>query len=273
MNTQSIEEDAATDYGYEETVTTTKTTGKKDSVRISALPKDIQADARKLDVDGDGALCTTEVGAALVRTNKTKKDNRSLKNTIGAFGVLTVLLIACIFAATITAARLSKDINVSSSNGFAYVKGSGSKEVMKTSTALIRTEGNEESNVALLSNNQLERLTSIIFMDGDLKFIVKGYSRGDPTSIENNEHVRLLVEGGTITYDKTGVIGSTGSANALLEFAFGPDFHEAGSDGQRRLWSSFNFLELLADMFGSEEPVGEPADESGGLKANWVKGC
>ena len=56
MNSQSIDEDAAT--------------RKRPGVRVSALAEDLQADARKLDIDCDGALDTEEVAAAIVDLNQ-----------------------------------------------------------------------------------------------------------------------------------------------------------------------------------------------------------
>merc|ERR1711935_457365 len=165
-------------------------------------------------------------GVALKDNKRTWEENRSLKYTIVAFVVLTALLIGCNFASSITAARLAKDVEVSSDNGFAYVKGSDSKEIMKTAEALVIEEG---ANIGLLSNDQLQRLSQLIFLDGDLKFNVKGYSRG--------ETIMLLVEGGTITYDKAGIIDSTGNANTLLDHALGQDFEVAGSNSDRVLWS------------------------------------
>jgi len=122
MNSQSIHEDAVMDHGYEETAPGTNS--EKTFIRVSALPKELQSAAQQLDIDGDGALDTREVGAAIVDLKQTKKDNRGLKKTVAVFVVSSVILIVCIFAATITAARLSTDTNVSSDNGFAYVKGS-----------------------------------------------------------------------------------------------------------------------------------------------------
>jgi len=205
MNSEIINEDAR----------------KKDDMRISALPKDMQSDALKLDIDGDGGLNPMEMGLAITKIRKKKNENRNLKYTIGGFGVLTALLIGCNFGSSITAARLAKDVEVSSDDGFAYVKGSDSNQVMKTAEALVVEEG---ANIGLLSNDQLQRLSQVVFTDGDLKFNVMGYSRG--------ETIMLLVEGGTITYDEAGIIDSTGNAKALLDHAV------VDSNGDRRLAKS-----------------------------------
>lgn len=198
-------------------------------IRVSALPSHTQASADKLDVNRDGALGPEDVGVAIQNMEDNKRTNRNLKKIIAVFVFLTVLLIGCIFAASITAASLLKDIRVASDNGFAYVK--GSNEVMKTSEALITTQG---TAVGLFSDDELLRLSQLVLKDGGLKFKVNGFSRGDETyNIETSDTVMLQVEGGTITYDNIGIIDATGSALDLLEHSFGP-FGAADIDGRRR---------------------------------------
>mmetsp|Transcript_7465 Transcript_7465/g.7653 ORF Transcript_7465/g.7653 Transcript_7465/m.7653 type:complete len:150 (+) Transcript_7465:907-1356(+) len=126
---------------------------------------------------------------------------------------------------------------------------------MKTAEAHVLIEG---ANMGSLSNDDLQRLSQVIIMAGSLKFNVKGYSRGDPTSIENSEKIMLLVEGGTITFDDTGIIGSTGNARILLEFAFGSDVHVAGSDGERRVLFQTTVVNIVVDMVNTGESV-DPA--------------
>lgn len=198
------------------------------AVRVSALPKHMQDDARKLDVDGDGALSTREVGTALTKLNKTKKTNRNLKYAIVAFVILTAVLVGCIFAASITAARLAKD-TVVADNGFAMVKGSKTNQVMKTGVALTYVDGYD---IAALSNDELQQLALVIYQDGDIQFNVKGYSRGTET-------IMLMVEGGTITYDDNGITDATGSIRLLLEHAFGP------MEGERRLFTGSWYWEQM----------------------------
>jgi len=219
------------EHGYEEAAPDANRDVKstRSSIRVSALPKQIQASARKLDTDRDGALSALEVGAVITTLNKKKKNNKSLKATIFGFVFLSVLLIGCIFASSITAANLSKDITVSSGNGVAYVKGSESNQIMKTAEALEQSQG---AQIGLFSNDELQRLKQVIFQDGDLKFDVKGYSRGDSMSANNSEKIMLLVEGGTITYDELGLVDSTGNARVLLEFTFGPDLFDDNVSGR-----------------------------------------
>jgi len=143
---------------------------------------------------------------------------------------LSVLLIACIFGATITAARLSKDVNVDPINGFSYVKGSAT-EVMKTEDAVIYSNS---MGVAEMPNGNLITLKEVILADGDVRFVVKGHARDMLT-----DNVLLLVEGGTLTYDSHGIIDASGDARTLLEAAFGSDAfdgeYEDHSEGRRRL--------------------------------------
>jgi len=201
---------------------------KKANIRVSALPPDVQASAAKLDRNRDGALGVSELGFAIQGMDRNKKTNRNLKKTICVFVFLIVVLIGCIFASSITAANLSKDINVSSDDGFAYVKGSESNQVMKTGEALVTMQG---ASVGLLSDDELLQLSQLVLNGGGLKFTVYGYSRTDT--------LLLQVIGGTITYDNIGIIDATGDARALLEHSHGP-FDAPGIDGRRRLQTATN---------------------------------
>jgi len=254
-NAKSINEDTVEDHGYEEAAPDANRDARsnRSSIRVSALPKEIQASARKMDVDRDGALDAMEVGGAIVALNKKRKKNKSLKNTIFGFVFLSVMLTGGIFASSLTAANLSKDITVSSGDGVAYVKGSDSNQVMKTAEALVHSQG---AQIGLFSNDELQRLKQVVFQDGDLKFDVKGHSRGDTMSIHNSEKVMLLVEGGTITYDKLGIVGSTGDARVLLEFSFGPDlFDNDNLSGRHLAINTCNMGSTLSDMQGTMNHV------------------
>lgn len=148
--------------------------------------------------------------------------------------VLCSVLIACIFAASITAARQAQDINVSQEDGFAYIKGSNF-DVMKTSEAMIFEEG---VAIGKMDNEQLRNIKEMILKNGDLRFVVKGHARD-----ELNDSVLLLVEGGTIAYDTNGIVGSTGNTKILLEATFYSDALVEGSEGQRRLWTACSICE------------------------------
>merc|ERR1711920_496404 len=97
-----------------------------------------------------------------------KSANRNLRKAIAAFVVVCLLLIACIFGASITAARLSQELIIDQEDGFAYVKGSDS-EVMKTSDAIIFQD---DVSITEMENEDLELLREIILSDGDLRFVI-----------------------------------------------------------------------------------------------------
>jgi len=195
-------------------------------IRVSSLPSNIRASANKYDTDGDGALGASSMGFALEDLDKEQNQNRILKMALAAFVFLTVLLVGCIFAATITAANISKDINVQPGTGFAYVK--GSDEIMKTSEAIVYHEG---TDIAAFSDSELAALSNLVLDGGSLKFSVYGFSRGDDTNPDTVDTVMLQVIGGTITYDATGIIDATGDAKALMEYHFGSFEEDAEIEG------------------------------------------
>jgi len=222
----SINEERTVNHGIDEAGPDMSRGKHKPSIRISSLPESIRASAAQLDKDGDGALGASEVGFTIQDLDKNKNENRNLKMAVAAFALLTVLLVGCIFAASITAANLSKDINVSSGNGFAYVK--GSNEVMKTSEAIVYTPG---TDIAAFSDAELLALSKLVLDDGRLKFTVYGFSRGDENNPDTVDTVMLQVIGGTITYDATGIIDATGDAKALIEYHFGSTEDDADIEG------------------------------------------
>jgi len=199
------------------------------SIRVSSLPKDLQQSASMMVVDTSGELGPREIGNAITSLQKKATQNRNLKKTIVAFVVVVVaFMIGAVFAATITAARLSQVMTVNPENGFAYTKGSTNKAVLKTSPAIEFTQG---TLVGEMSNKELRSLREIILMEGNLRFVVKGHSRDII-----NDTVLLIVEGGTITYDRDHLVSSTGNAKMIFEATFGADAHVEGSDDNRRLW-------------------------------------
>ena len=84
--------------------------------------------------------------------------------------MLTCFLVACIFGAPITAARLSQDLVIIHNSGFAYVKGTNSG-VLRTSETVIYEWG---TNIGQMSAEQLRHLREIILEDGSLRFSVPG---------------------------------------------------------------------------------------------------
>jgi len=141
-------------------------------------------------------------------------------------------MIASVFAASITAARLSQQLTINPEDGFAYAKESDIG-VMKTGVAV---EYSDETAVGEMSNEELLNLKELILLDGDLRFVIKGHARD---SI--NDTVVLLVEGGTITFGRDHLVSSTGSAKMLFEAIFGEDAHVEGSAGNRKLHTGCAF--------------------------------
>jgi len=201
----------------------------RSTLRVTSLPEEIRETARKLDYNDTGELGSVEIRQAFGDLHNTKKKNKNLKYMIIFFVLITILLTGAVFGASITAARLAKDTEVDRNNGFAYLK--GTHNVMKTSEAL---EWNQE-DIGQLSNEKLTNIEDLVFSNGDISFKVKGHARDIP-----GETVQILVEGGTILYDKDGIIDATGDAKLLLERRYGSDLFVAGSEGNRRLQAGSN---------------------------------
>jgi hypothetical protein len=196
---------------------TTKSSGTGTSIIISDLPLRLRNSVAELnlDVNGDGALDTEEIVMAVENLAATSRDNVGLKKIIYGLCVFALLLIGCVFGATIAAARLTNDTEVDSATGIMYAKG-GSHETMKTEDVIIYSDS---VDVVDMSNDELNQLKVILLEDGDVKFTVKGFAR--PLSSTDSTEVKLLVEGGTITYDNAGIVSSTGDAKELLDYAYG----------------------------------------------------
>jgi len=196
---------------------------KAPSIRISMLPESIRETAMDLDKNQDGDLSLGELAFAIDDLDKKRRSNKSLKKTVAGFIVLMVAMVVCIFAASFTAYRLSKDFNVSPNTGLAMVKDATEPTLVKTHSALFLKEG---VSIAELSNKELGNLKELVLHDGDLKVVVKGYSR-DP--FDADPKVVVLIEGGTITYDTLGIVEATGNAKLALEAVYGLDvFDESG---------------------------------------------
>jgi len=210
---------------------------KSDSVLVSQLPSVVrkQVDKLNLDKNGDGFLDNSELGLAIGSLVSTKKDNMNLKRLVQLLLIFTLLLIGCVFGASIAAARLAKDTTIDVNSGIMYAKGSS----LSTKTEDVKIY-KDDSNIGTMTNAELDNLKEIILLDGSLKFLIKGYARRYENSANYNIYgeVMLLVEGGTITYDATGLISdATGDAKLLLDYAFPPSETNNTtifSDGNRR---------------------------------------
>jgi len=189
----------------------------KMSIRISGLSRNLRQSVRdlQLDVDGDGQLDTDEILSAVKHLTTQTKTHSSLRKIVCALCTFSLLLVVCVFASTITAARLVIDTAVDPMSGIMYAKG-GAHNIMKTEAVAIYSNS---TTVAQMTNADLDILKAILPGTGGVKFQVKGYARKMVGS--EDEEVRVLVEGGTLTYDSHGIKDATGNAKVLLTFAYG----------------------------------------------------
>jgi len=185
------------------------------SILISSLSHNLRKSVRdlQLDVDGDGKLDTDEILSAVKHLTTQTKTHSSLRKIVCALCTFLLLLVVCVFASTITAARLAIDTEVDPMSGIMYAKG-GAHNVMKTEAVAIYSNS---TTVAQMTNADLDILKAILPGTGGVKFQVKGYAR----KMGSEDEVRVLVEGGTITYDSQGIKDATGNAKVLLTFAYG----------------------------------------------------
>jgi hypothetical protein len=211
------------------------------TIRLEDIPEPIRSEALKLDKNNDGDLSLGELAMAIDSLYKNRRTNKGLRKTILAFIVLTILLIAGIFGATIAGAILSKDFVVNP-DGFATVKNSNA--LMQTTEAIKHNYG---VNIGKMSNEELSTLEYITINKENLKFYVKGHARDRVL-----DRVMILVEGGTVTYDNRFIVDATGDAKRMLENAMGLDeFYMHPTD---RRW-----LEGEEDD-PTEAPVAAPTD-------------
>jgi len=149
----------------------------------------------------------------------TAKINRMLKIIIVVSVCVTAIaLVGCVFGATIAIARLSKQTEIDSITGIMYSKESNSDHshltTMKTEDVVIYSDMTDTS-ILDMTNEKLKTLKEILLPNGDVKFQVKGYARS-----KDNTQIGLLVQGGTIIYDKEGLASATGDAKILLDLAY-----------------------------------------------------
>lgn len=194
-----------------------------DGFRASELPASLLPSARKLieefDEDGDGVIDTNEFIAAVNALQSSRSSNQQLRRIIIILVIFTFLLIGAMFGVSIAAARLAQDATIDS-NGVLHAKHTGS--VVSTKEAI---QWSDKTLIADMNQQELAHLKTLVFLDGDLKFDVKGYAR-----TTDNTQVILLVEGGTMTWDKGGIVSATGNALDLLVIGF--DITESGRKRQ-----------------------------------------
>jgi len=179
----------------------------------------------KIDKDGDGTLDADELGTAFKNYHGTKKDNKNLRYLVVGLVLFSILLICCVFGASITAARLSKDTSVDHVSGIMYRKGSDSP--IQTEPVAIRHEG---VNINELETNELDVLHEISLDNGSVKFLVKGYAK----SLHKNQ-VALMVDGGSLIFGEEGLVAVTGMAETMINFVSPDDTVSVEVGGNRTL--------------------------------------
>jgi len=174
-----------------------------------------------LDLDGDGRMDTNEIKIVVGHLVAKTKAHALLKKIVGLLCAFAVFLAATLFATSIGAARLAMDTSVDAETGIMYANTGGDAEAHSGVMKVDGAEFRRNIGIADMTNAQLDILKAILPGTSDVKFQVKGYARGSVDD-ENNNEVKLLVEGGTITYDSQGIIKeASGNAEKLLTFAYG----------------------------------------------------
>jgi len=192
----------------------------RNEIRISQLPNGLRESAKQLvkelDTDGDGAIDAHEFAAAVTSLTKGRTQNRNLIKALVLLSFGALALIGSMFGVSIAAARLAKDTETGAL-GILQDKVTGS--VVKTGEALIK----DSTSVLDMATSQLQAMKKLVLMDGEVQFEIKGFARST-----TGEQVMMNVEGGTITFDKEGILNATGTAKQMLELAEGLD-----NDGRR----------------------------------------
>jgi len=197
----------------------------KRGIRLSEMTPELQDRVEKLgiDQDGDGKITMEEMETLIARYLDTKKDNKFLRHLVTVLVIFSILLTGCVFGASITAARLSKDTAVDPVNGIMYAK--GSETPIQTEAVAIRNDGVIVND---MNTKELDALNEISLDNGSMKFQVKGYAK----SVEKNQ-VALLVEGGSLIYGQEGLVAATGMAETMFNLVY-PDDTVSVEEGVRR---------------------------------------
>lgn len=189
------------------------------NLRVSSLPVHLRHTVAQMnfDQDGKGELNQEEIVQVVDNLDKTTKSNMTLKYVVAGLVVFSFVLVGIVFAASITAVRLTKETEIDSVNGISYAKASHTDHSHHTT---VKTEDvviySDTTRIIDMSNTELQNLKEILLYDDAVKFQIKGYARS-----ANDDEIGLLVEGGTIVYDNDGLKTATGDAQALLDLAYG----------------------------------------------------
>lgn len=190
----------------------------KAGLRVFDLPESLRPSVRdlaiELDTNGDGVIDEEELVMAINNLKSTRDQNRNLTKIIGGLLGGMLLLSATVFGTSIAAAHLSKDTSIDS-HGVLHDKHTGA--VVQVSESI---EWTPDKIIVDMNNRELGNLKKIALLNGDLQFQVKGYARHLSSEVEDKK-VILLVEGGTVTYDKEGVADAAGDALSLINAVLG----------------------------------------------------
>jgi len=140
---------------------------------------------------------------------ETRKSNKLLTKVIIGLIAYSILLTVAIFGVSIAAAEIAKDTTIDPVTGFVHAKNGNA--IMKTAEAI---EHDKPDSIHGLSDEYLARLLTVQFHDGALMFQVKGFS-------STEDKTMLLVEGGVLTFDDTGIVDVAGDHVNLLVEVFG----------------------------------------------------
>jgi len=205
---------------------------KSKGIRLSHLPANLRASVEDFDKRSEGVIGSSELVMVIDDLANTKRDNKMLRYLVFGLGVFALLLIGCIFGASIAAARLANDTNVDPVTGIAYAKGKD-HAVLKTEDVVIYSDN---MDILGMSNEELKVLKQITLDSGSVKFEVKGYGRSSDGS-----QINIIVEGGSLTLDSEGITNATGLAEMILDSAF-PEVRIEGEEGEegegQRRWLS-----------------------------------
>jgi len=225
-------------YGYEDNETASTKKKRIPSVhglRVSSLDETLRKSVAKMNLDkkDDGKLDEEEIVQAVNSLVATIRINRTLKVAITVcLCVFAMLLVGCVFGATIAIARLTKQTDIDSITGIMYSKESNSdhshQTTMKTEDVVIYSD---ITNMMDMTNEELKTLKEVLLPNDDVKFQINGYARG-----RDNTEIGLFVQGGTIIYDNEGLASATGDAKILLDLAYGSvqEGQEEDGSGLRR---------------------------------------
>jgi len=190
----------------------------KAGLRVFDLPASLRPSVRdlaiELDTNGDGVIDEEELVMAINNLKSTRDQNRNLTKIIGGLLGGMLLLSATVFGTSIAAAHLAKDTSIDS-HGVLHDKHTDA--VVQVSESIEWTPG---KIIVDMNNRELGNLKKIALLNGDLQFQVKGYARHLSSEVEDKK-VILLVEGGTVTYDKEGVADAAGDALSLINAVLG----------------------------------------------------